>query len=314
MSTIEEAIEVEVPVRAVYDQWTQFEDFPRFMAGVEQVRQVDETHLHWVATIAGVRREWDALITEQLPDKMVTWTSTSGTRNDGLVTFDGVTPNRTRVLLRLELEPEGPVETIGDALGVVRARTRGDLNRFKEFIEERRLPTGAWRGEIAHGQVVDDVGATGVADVRTAAPVPEPAGIGEVPASTGGVVDLDRVLGTMPLVLVFVDPVDSPAVRSVVAALGRRLAEFGRERVQVLVVAKVDQPLAVSVADEIEGEVRIVADQWGDLAERFGVQYLPEQLAMVLVDRDGQTTQVWYDAPGSEFVPVLAGRVERAVG
>lgn len=314
MSSIEEAIEVEVPLRAVYDQWTQFEEFPWFMAGVEQVRQDDETHLHWVVTIAGVRREWDALITEQLPDRMVAWTSTSGTRNDGLVTFEGLAPARTRVQLHLELEPDGTVETIADALGVVRARTRGDLHRFKDFIEERRLPTGAWRGEVAGGQVIDDVSAAGVAGARTAAPTPEPAGIGEVPASTGGVVDLDRVLGTMPLVLVFVDPIDSPAVRSVVAALGRRLAEFGRERVQVLVVAKVDQPLAISVADEIEGEVRIVADPWGHLAERFGVEYLTEQLAMVLVDRDGLTAQVWYDTPGSEFVPVLAGRVERAVG
>ena len=148
MSTIEESIEVEVPVRTAYNQWTQFEEFPRFMEGVEAVRQLDDTHLHWVAEIAGARREWDAEITEQHPDERVAWRSTAGTDNAGAVTFHRLGDTRTKVMLQLDVDPEGFVETAGDKLGFVKRRAEGDLRRFKEFIEERGAATGAWRGDV----------------------------------------------------------------------------------------------------------------------------------------------------------------------
>ena len=130
MSTIEKSIEVEVPVATAYDQWTQFESFPKFMEGVQQVRQLDDTHLHWKAEIAGVTREWDAEIVDQTPDQRITWRSTDGTTNQGTVSF-APHPDGSRVTLRLEFEPEGIVEKAGDLLNVVDRRTEGDLERFK---------------------------------------------------------------------------------------------------------------------------------------------------------------------------------------
>jgi len=148
MSTIEESVEVEVPVRTAYDQWTQFEEFPQFMEGVESVRQLDDTHLHWTAEIAGARREWDAEITEQLPDERVAWRSLEGTTNAGAVTFHRLGEGRTKIMLQLDVDPDGLVETVGDKLGFVRRRAEGDLQRFKDFIEARGIETGAWRGTV----------------------------------------------------------------------------------------------------------------------------------------------------------------------
>jgi uncharacterized membrane protein len=148
MATIEESVEVHVPLRTAYDQWTQFEQFPQFMEGVESVEQVDDTHLHWVAEIAGVRREWDAEITEQRPDERVAWRATDGADNAGVVTFHRIDDGTSKVMLQLDFDPEGFVEQAGDKLGIVRGRTKGDLERFKEFIEERRSETGAWRGQV----------------------------------------------------------------------------------------------------------------------------------------------------------------------
>src|SRR5215211_7922461 len=122
MSGIETSIEVERPVRTVYDQWTQFEEFPRFMEGVEQVRQLDDTRLHWVAQIAGQRREWDAVVTEQIPDERVAWTTTAGARNAGAVTFHRIAEGRTKVMLQLDMDPQGLVEHVGDVLGFIRRR------------------------------------------------------------------------------------------------------------------------------------------------------------------------------------------------
>jgi uncharacterized membrane protein len=148
MSIVEESIEVQVPVRTAYNQWTQFEDFPRFMEGVEQVQQLSDDTLRWVAEIGGKRREWTAEITEQQPDQRVAWTSREGARNAGVVTFHRLNDRESRVMLQLEYEPEGAVETAGDAAGLVKSRVKGDLERFKEFIESRGAETGAWRGEI----------------------------------------------------------------------------------------------------------------------------------------------------------------------
>jgi uncharacterized membrane protein len=148
MTTVEESVEVMVPLRTAYDQWTQFERFPEFMEGVESVQQTDDTHLHWIADIAGVRREWDAEITEQHPDQRVAWSAVDGAENAGVVTFHRVDDERTRVMLQLDFEPDGFVENIGDKLGFVKRRAAGDLDRFKEYIESRGMASGEWRGEV----------------------------------------------------------------------------------------------------------------------------------------------------------------------
>ncbi len=154
MSTIEKTIVVEVQVRTAYDQWTQFESFPKFMQGVEQVTQVDDKHLHWSAEIAGVHREWDAEIVHQTPDERITWRATDGTTNDGTVSFaPAPTGSGTRVTLQMDFEPEGIVEKVGDALKIVDKRTEGDLERFKEFIEARGVETGGWRGSVSPSDV-----------------------------------------------------------------------------------------------------------------------------------------------------------------
>jgi uncharacterized membrane protein len=148
MSTIQESVDVRVPVRAAYDQWTQFEEFPRFMEGVTSVTQVDDRRLHWVADIDGVHREWDAEIAEQHPDERVAWRSTDGARNAGVVTFHRLDDTETRVMLQMEFDPDGIAEQVGDKLGFVRRRAKGDLERFKHFIETEDRPTGAWRGDV----------------------------------------------------------------------------------------------------------------------------------------------------------------------
>ena len=149
MSVIEKSIEINVPVKTAYNQWTQFEEFPRFMEGVEQVRQIDDKHLHWKASIGGKQKEWDAVITEQIPDQRIGWMSQGGSKNGGMVTFSPVSENKSKLHLRMEYEPEGAMEKTGDTIGVVSGRVEGDLQRFKDFIESRGQETGAWRGKVA---------------------------------------------------------------------------------------------------------------------------------------------------------------------
>ena len=153
MSQILESIDVDVPVRTAYDQWTQFEEFPQFMDGVESVRQLDDTTLEWKASIAGVDKQWQAKITEQTPDQRIAWRATEGAENAGVVTFHRLDDRKARVTLQLDVEPEGPVETVGDVLGFVQRSAKGDLERFKSFIEERGAATGAWRGEVEQDDV-----------------------------------------------------------------------------------------------------------------------------------------------------------------
>lgn len=148
METVEKSIEVNVPATTAYNQWTQFEDFPRFMEGVKEVRQLDDTHLHWHAEVAGKDKEWDAQITEQIPDKRIAWRSISGAPNGGVVTFHRIDDNTSRIMVQMDYEPEGVVENVGDALGVFSRRVEGDLERFKDFIESRGQETGAWRGQV----------------------------------------------------------------------------------------------------------------------------------------------------------------------
>ena len=148
MSTTQKSIEIDLPVSTVYNQWTQFEDFPEFMDGVESVTQLDDKRLHWVAEIAGTREEWDAEIVDQEPDRRIAWRAITGTTNDGVVSFEPSGPNSTRVTLDLDIEPEGLKEKVGEKLGFVSKQVEGDLERFKQFIESRQVETGAWRGEV----------------------------------------------------------------------------------------------------------------------------------------------------------------------
>ena len=153
MSSIQESVDVNVPVRTAYNQWTQFEEFPRFMEGVESVRQLDDTHMHWKAEIGGVTREWDAEVTEQHPDERVAWKSTDGAHHGGAVTFHRLSEDTTRVMLQLDFDPDGFVEQAGDKLGFVSRRTKGDMKRFKELIESRGVESGAWRGDVPPSSV-----------------------------------------------------------------------------------------------------------------------------------------------------------------
>lgn len=153
MSKIEASIDVNVPVRVAYDQWTQFEEFPRFMDAVESVQQIDDTHLHWVAKIAGVRKEWDAEITQQEPDQRIAWNSTSGADNAGAVDFHRLDDEKSRITLTMDVDPEGVLENVGNAIGVPERQVEGDLERFKRFIEGRAVPTGAWRGTVEQDDV-----------------------------------------------------------------------------------------------------------------------------------------------------------------
>lgn len=152
MSSVIEYVDVSVPVRTAYDQWTQFEQFPQFMEGVQEVRHLSPTMTHWTVEIAGVRREFDAEITEQLPDERVAWRSIGGAQHAGVVTFHRLDEHTSRVTLQLDFEPRGGVEHIGEALGIVDHRAKGDLERFKQFIEGRNQPTGAWRGKVDRPQ------------------------------------------------------------------------------------------------------------------------------------------------------------------
>jgi uncharacterized membrane protein len=148
-SSVEETIDLNVPVSTAYNQWTQFEEFPRFMQSVEEVRQLDDTHLHWKANVAGKTKEWDSEITQQIPDQCIAWRSTGGVANSGVVTFDKIGENRTRVRLQMQYEPQTAGEKLGDAVGGVKLTAKGNLKRFKALVEQRGVETGAWRGTVA---------------------------------------------------------------------------------------------------------------------------------------------------------------------
>lgn len=153
MSTIEKSVEVDVPVRMAYNQWTQFEEFPKFMEGVQEVTQLDDTHLHWKAKIAGKDKQWNAVITEQKPDQRIAWKSTDGARNAGVVTFHRLSDSKSKIMVQMDYEPEGTVENVGDVVGAVSLRVAGDLDRFKDFVESRGRETGAWRGDVKQTRI-----------------------------------------------------------------------------------------------------------------------------------------------------------------
>ncbi|MET3959982.1 putative membrane protein [Rhodococcus sp. OAS809] len=148
MSTVTESIDVNVPLRTVYDQWTQFESFPHFMSGVREIRQTDDVHTHWTVEIAGQVREFDATITEQHPDERVAWKSDAGPNHAGVITFHRLDDSHTRVTAQMDIDPDGFVENVADKFGILTHRVKNDMKNFKEFIESRGHETGAWRGNI----------------------------------------------------------------------------------------------------------------------------------------------------------------------
>lgn len=148
VASVEESIEVDVPIRTAYNQWTQFEEFPNFMDGVESITQLDATHLHWKTKVGGVEREFDAEVTEQHPDERVAWRSTDGVTQAGVVTFHHLTDSSTKVMVQLDWKPDSLVEKAGAAVGADDHRVKADLKKFKEFIESRQTATGAWRGDV----------------------------------------------------------------------------------------------------------------------------------------------------------------------
>jgi uncharacterized membrane protein len=153
---VDKKIEVDVPVRTAYNQWTQFEEFPRFMEGVEEVEQLDDERLHWAAEVGGERKEWYARITRQVPDEVLAWEGEGGPVAGGTVIFKPINENRTEIELHVDYDPEGFKEQVGSAVGVVDRQVAGDLKRFKDFIETRGVETGQWRGEIIHGAKDED--------------------------------------------------------------------------------------------------------------------------------------------------------------
>ena len=155
-TNVVETIDVAVPVSTAYNQWTQFESFPRFMDGVERIDQVTPTRTHWSTRIAGVRREFDAEITEQQPDERIAWTTDNGTHQAGVVTFHRLDETSTRVTLQLDHEPQGLVEKVGDALGIVQHRIKGDLKNFKQFIEQKGSAEGGWRDDVPRSPQIGD--------------------------------------------------------------------------------------------------------------------------------------------------------------
>ena len=148
---IDEEVVVEVPVDTAYNQWTQFESFPMFMDGVKQVEQLSDERLHWVAEVAGETKDWNARITRQVPNEVISWESEGGLTNNGTVIFKSAGDGKTEIALHMEFEPQNTKEAVGSAVGVPDRQVKGDLKRFKEFIESRGAETGAWRGEILHG-------------------------------------------------------------------------------------------------------------------------------------------------------------------
>jgi uncharacterized membrane protein len=152
METIRESIEVDVPVRTAYNQWTQFEEFPQFMEGVESLKQIDDTHLQWVAEVSGKRREWQAEIVDQVPDQKVAWRAVDGNGPNGIVEFEPLGEDKTLVTVEMAYEPEGFTEQLGAKVGIDSRQVKGDLERFKQLIEVRGVETGAWRGEVHAGE------------------------------------------------------------------------------------------------------------------------------------------------------------------
>jgi uncharacterized protein YndB with AHSA1/START domain len=187
MGSTTHSLEVNAPLRAVYNQWTQFEEFPRFMEGVVEVRQQGPKTLFWKVNVGGKDKQWEAEILEQVPDTRIVWESVDGTQNRGMIAFEPLDPERTRITLTIEYEPEGLLEKAGDALGIPSSQVEGDLKRFRDFIEKREMETGSWRGQIEDGESVQEVkNGDETVDIQGRAVPPPPTVTKDVALSTSG--------------------------------------------------------------------------------------------------------------------------------
>jgi carbon monoxide dehydrogenase subunit G len=239
---VEKSIQVDVPVTTAYNQWTQFEDFPHFMGGVKEVHQHDDQRLHWTAEIAGVRREWEATILEQVPDQKIAWAATEGATNAGAVRFEPVGAGATLVYLTLEYEPEGVVEQVGDKLGIVERQVTADLERFKQLIEAEGYASGAWRGSVNEGM---DVGTPGV----------EQAGMTRGDDGKAGVSATTVIAGAA-----------AAAVGVAAAGAAAAAAKSGQQTEQIPQEQPQEQPQEVAVvpqppADEVRQDVLLEASE-----------------------------------------------------
>ena len=277
---VEKSIQVDVPVTTAYNQWTQFEDFPAFMGGVKEVRQLDERRLHWVAEIAGVRRELEASILEQVPDQKVAWAATAGATNAGAVRFQSAGPASTVVYLSLEYEPEGVVEQVGDKLGIVERQVTSDLARFKALVEDQGYASGAWRGAINEGAGVGtpgveraaasegDSGKAGVSGKAVAAGVAAAAaGVAAVAAATKSSGGSEQ--GTTPVAVpppvppvetpvVVAEPVVTPAVDTVQTV---EVVETSQPMDDLEPIA--DDPLLADLPDTTTGKSHLIQNDEG---------------------------------------------------
>ena len=236
---VEKSVQVDVPLSTAYNQWTQFEDFPHFMGGVKEVRQLDDQRLHWVAEIAGVRREWEASILEQVPDVKIAWAATSGATNAGAVRFEPTGSGSTTVYLSLEYEPEGLVEQVGDKLGIVERQVRSDLERFKALVEDQGYASGAWRGGVNEG-----IGA---------APGVEAAALSQGDSGKAGVSPTAVVAGAAAAV----------AAGAAAAAVAAKSSGGSEERVVPADVDRPDEEIVVVETGEVV-ETNQPTDAWGE--------------------------------------------------
>ncbi|HYO40386.1 MAG TPA: SRPBCC family protein [Nocardioidaceae bacterium] len=269
---VEKSITVDVPISTAYNQWTQFEDFPQFMGGVQQVEQLSDQRLHWVAEIAGVKREWYATVLEQRPDEKVAWAATEGATNAGAVYFAPSGTGQTLVRLELEYEPEGLVEKVGDALNIVGKQAESDLERFKKFIEGRRDATGAWRGDVEGFAVgtpgveattsQGDSGKAGISGKAAAAGVAAAAAVGVAAAAAArsGSDDTETVPDTGDVSAVPAPDVSRPSAGLDEAAAYPVAGDVEPDVVVVVDDVESDRTVGGSQADPLTDDVQLDSD------------------------------------------------------
>ena len=261
-TNVEKTVTVDAPVSAVYNQWTQFEEFPQFMGGVQQVTQLSDDRLHWVAEIAGVKREWDAQILEQVPDTKVAWAAIGGATNAGAVTFTPMGASSTLVRLSLDFEPEGMVEKAGDALNLVGRQAESDLEKFKTWFEARGLETGGWRGSVNEGA---NVGTPGVEDASSSQGDSGKTGLSAKTVAAGVVAGVAGVAGAAAAAKAVSGDsgsTESTPVETVPATPVEPVTTTPVETVTTTTTSDVGQPVVIDpVADSVDDRVDVDGDQ-----------------------------------------------------
>jgi hypothetical protein len=264
MGSTTHSIDVTAPLKAVYNQWTQFEDFPRFMEGVVEIRQQGPRTLFWRANVGGKDKHWEAEILEQIPDTRIVWESIDGSQNRGMIAFEALDPERTRITLTMEYEPEGFIERAGDALGIPSGQVEGDLKRFRDFIEKRKMETGSWRGEIANGETVHSTGVTS----RPDDPLGVMNGNGTIEMESREVPALVTEIGEAPLIA------DERAIEEIPAEaiLSLPVAESNLESLHE--TAPLSEAHAIEEESQFYREAGVLAPAHEQIAERAYALYV----------------------------------------